>query len=106
MNMDYESIKEDTVFLGNTEVVKMANITQKQLYEDAILFRSGDHSYKEKWAGELNILVLWDVVWDSVHHFPMTNKKDISFLEEKKRLRLQISHSDKVESGNHISFYP
>ena len=59
MNMDYESIKEDTVFLGNTEVVKMANITQKQLYEDAILFRSGDHSYKEKWAGELNILVLW-----------------------------------------------
>ena len=82
MNMDYESIKEDTVFLGNTEVVKMANITQKQLYEDAILFRSGNHSYMEKWAGELNILVLWDVVWDSVHHFPMTNKTKTAIWEQ------------------------
>ena len=46
MNMDYESIKLDTVFLGNTEVIKMANITQKDLYEDAILFRSREHTYK------------------------------------------------------------
>ena len=82
MNMDYESIKVDTVFLGNTEVIKMANITQKDLYEDAILFRSRDHTYKGKWASELNMLILWDAVWDSVHHFPMTNKTKTAIWEQ------------------------
>ena len=35
--MDHGVIKNHTVFLGNTKIVKMSQITQKDLYEDAIL---------------------------------------------------------------------
>ena len=69
MNIDYDLIKEDIVFLGNTKTVKMAQITQKDLYEDAILYRSREHSYKTKWANELQILIMWEEVWDSVHNY-------------------------------------
>ena len=82
MNIDYVSIKEDTVFLGNTEIVRMEAITQKDLYEDAILYRSREHSYKDKWARELEILIVWDEVWDSVHNFPMTNKTKTAIWEQ------------------------
>ena len=82
MNIDYNLIKEDTVFLGNTETVKMEAITQKDLYEDAILYRSREHSYKDKWARELEILIVWDEVWDSVHNFPMTNKTKTAIWEQ------------------------
>ena len=82
MNIDYNLIKEDTVFLGNTETVRMEAITQKDLYEDAILYRSREHSYKDKWARELEILIVWDEVWDSVHNFPMTNKTKTAIWEQ------------------------
>ena len=60
----------------------MKYITQKDLYEDAILYRSREHSYKEKWAGELGTLILWDEVWESVHKFPMTNKTKTAIWEQ------------------------
>ena len=82
MNLDYNVIKEDTVFLGNTNTVKMACITQKDLYEDAILYKSREHSYKVKWAGELATLILWDQVWETVHNFPMTNKTKTAIWEQ------------------------
>ena len=81
-SMEYGSIKEDTVFLGNTEIIKMSQITQKQLYEDAILFGSREHTYKDKWVRQLDILILWDEVWDSVHHFPMTNNTKTAIWEQ------------------------
>ena len=34
---DTQVIKDDTVFLGNGEKVKMSLVSQKDLYEDAIL---------------------------------------------------------------------
>ena len=52
----------------------MAIITQKQLYEDAILRTSRDHIHQYKWATKLNTLILWEEVWDSVHKFPLSNK--------------------------------
>ena len=82
MNINYDLIKEDIVFLGNTKTVKMAQITQRDLYEDAILYRSREHSYKTKWANELQILIVWDEVWDSVHNFPMTNKTKNAIWEQ------------------------
>ena len=60
----------------------MSQITQKQLYEDTILFRSREHKYKEKWVRQLDILILWDEVWDSVHHFPMTNNTKTVICEQ------------------------
>ena len=66
---EYGIIKEHTVFLGNTEVKKMSQITQKDLYEDAILFKSRNHTYQGKWADKLNtIMIIWEEVWDSVHN--------------------------------------
>ena len=40
--MDYCIIKGHTIFLGTAEIVKMAQIAQKELYEDAILCKSKD----------------------------------------------------------------
>ena len=52
----------------------MATITQKQVYEDAILCMSKDHIHQTKWVTKLDTLILWEEVWDSVHNFPMSNK--------------------------------
>ena len=82
MNMDYSLIKEDQVFLGNTKIIKMSQITQKDLYEDAILYRSGEHSYKQKWARELDTLIVWDEAWNTIHDFPMTNKTKTAIWEQ------------------------
>ena len=80
--MHYGIIKDHTIFLGNTKIVKMSQITQKDLYEDAILYKSREHSYKVKWAGELATLILWDQVWETVHNFPMTNKTKTAIWEQ------------------------
>ena len=52
--LEITEIKEDMVFLGNTESVKMRTITQKELYEDAILKKSRDHISQTKWVGKLD----------------------------------------------------
>ena len=49
--LEITELKEDMVFLGNTESVKMRTITQKELYEDAILKKSRDHISQTKWVG-------------------------------------------------------
>ena len=73
--LEIAEIKEDMVFLGNTESVKMRLITQKQLYEDAILQKSGDHISQAKWVGKLvNTVILWEEVWGSVHNYLSSNK--------------------------------
>ena len=43
---EYGIIKEQTVFLENTEVKKMSLITQKDFYEDVIFFKSQDHVHQ------------------------------------------------------------
>ena len=52
----------------------MAQITQKDLYEDAILKMSTDHTYQSKWVGKLQIVILWEEVWSSVQNFLLSNK--------------------------------
>ena len=71
--MEHSVIKEDTVFLGNTKIVKMSQITQKDLYEDAILSKTGGHFHQEKWVTKLQIVILWEEVWNSVHNFLVSN---------------------------------
>ena len=79
---DSTEFKEDMVFLGNTENVKMRVITQKDLYEDAILMKSRDHLYQTKWATKLNTLILWEEVWTSVHNFLLSNKTRTAIWEQ------------------------
>ena len=71
--MEHGVIREDTVFLGNTKIVKMSQITQKDLYEDAILSKTREHFHQEKWITKLQIVILWDEVWNSVHNFLVSN---------------------------------
>ena len=69
--MNYGIIKDCTVFLGNTNIVKMAKITPEDLYEDAILIQvKGSHLHQEKWVTELNIVILWN----SLHNFLVSNE--------------------------------
>ena len=80
--LDTDFKKDDMVYLGNKNEVKMSLITQKDLYEDAILKISTDHTYQTKWAGKLNILILWEEVWNSVHNFLLSNKTRTTIWEQ------------------------
>ena len=62
--MDYGLIKDHTVFLGNKTILKMSQITQKDLYEDAILYKSRDHSHQAKWTKKLKTVILWEKVME------------------------------------------
>ena len=65
--------KEDMVILADGRGVEMSLITQKELYEDAILRRSVDHIHQTKCLVRLDTLIVWEEVWDSVHNFMTTN---------------------------------
>ena len=54
------AVKDDWVFFANGTNIKMSCITQKDLYEDAILRKSKDHKYQTKWVERLNTVVLWE----------------------------------------------
>ena len=62
ITLDTTVRKEDMVLLGNGNEVKMSMITQKDLYEDAILKMSTDHIHQSKWVVTLNALILWEEV--------------------------------------------
>ena len=80
--LDIEVKKDDMVSLGNKTETKMAMITQKQLYKDAILKNSRDHIHQSKWAFKLQTLILWDEVWNSVHHFLLSNTTKTAIWEQ------------------------
>ena len=61
------AVKADWVFFANGTDTKMSCITQKDLYEDAILRKSKDHKSQTKWMERLNTVIVWDEVWTSVH---------------------------------------
>ena len=74
--------KEDMVFLGNRKEVKMSMITQKELYEYAILEKSTDHIHQSKWVTKLDTVILWEEVWNSVHNFLVNNKTRTAIWEQ------------------------
>ena len=74
ITLDTDVEKDDMVILGDRKKVKMSLITQKELYEDAILKMSTDHTYQTKWVAKLNNVILWEEVWNSVHNFLISNK--------------------------------
>ena len=80
--MDYGIIKDHMVFLGNTKIVKMSQISQKELYEDAILCKSKDHSHQAKWFTKLNIVILWEEVWNALYNFLVSNETRTAIWEQ------------------------
>ena len=61
------AVKADCFFFANGTDTKMSCITQKDLYEDAILRKSKDHKSQTKWMERLNTVIVWDEVLTSVH---------------------------------------
>jgi len=82
ITLDTKVRKEDMVYLGNKRDVKMSIITQKDLYEDAILKMSTDHIHQSKWVNKLNAVILWEEVWNSVHNFLLSNKTKTAIWEQ------------------------
>ena len=61
----------------------MSLITQKELYEDAILrTNSQDHVYQSKWFAKLDPIILWEAVWESVHHSLVSNSTSTAIWEQ------------------------
>ena len=78
-------IKDDTVLMGNTMHAKMASITQKELYEEAILIKTPTKrdNYQNKWTQEISsVMILWDEVWASVHNRLLSNKTKTAIWEQ------------------------
>ena len=80
--LDTNVRKDEMVFLGNNKEVKMSLITQKELYEDAILKITTDHTYQTKWVEKLETVIVWEVVWNSVHNFLLSNKTRTAIWEQ------------------------
>ena len=74
IRLDTDIKKKDIVILGNINIVEMSMITQKDLYEDAILKMTTDHIYQTKWMTKLQTLIVWEEVWITVHNFLLSNK--------------------------------
>ena len=66
--------KEDILVTRNGEEIKLAQITQKQLYEEALLNINRDHHSQVKWIQTLDTSIMWEEVRKTVHNFFSTNK--------------------------------
>ena len=53
IHLDFEVKTNDVVILNNNKTVQMSQITQKELYEDAILKTTTDHVHQTKWVEKL-----------------------------------------------------
>ena len=58
----------DILTLVNGDVVPFTGVTEKIIYEEAIMQRFRTHHSQEKWANELGLPFVWEDVWTSVHH--------------------------------------
>ena len=57
-------------------------LTQKDLYEDAILRKSRGHKYRTKWVDKLDAVTIWGEVWASVHTYLHSNATKCAIREQ------------------------
>ena len=81
LTLDMDVEKEDIVILRN-KTVEMSLISQKELYEEAIYRNCQDHSHQGKWGERLEPLIVWEEVWESVHHFLSSNVTKTAIWEQ------------------------
>ena len=69
--------KEDIIVTHNGQEIKLAQITQKILYEETLLSIARDHHSQAKWVQKLdasNIHITWKDVWNTVHNVLSSNE--------------------------------
>lgn len=69
------NVRKDDILITRAggEEIKLSQITQKELYEEALLNIYRDHKSQTKWGAKLNTAILWEEVWAAVHNFLLTN---------------------------------
>ena len=60
--------KHDILIATNGEEIKLEEITHKQLYEQMILKSNTLHHSQIKWFDQLQIPIVWEEVWKTVHN--------------------------------------
>ena len=73
IRLNTEITKEDNIITYSLDEIKFTDITEKQLYEEAILLRSGDHTSQLKWVNKLGCIGDWKDIWNNVHNSLSTN---------------------------------
>ena len=66
--------KEDILVTHTGKEINFTQVTQKQLYEEAIMYISRDHHSQAKWVRKLDTTIQWEKVWNAVHNCLSTNK--------------------------------
>jgi len=59
--------KENFLIPLNGEEINFFQVTQKILYEEALMRKYRDHHSQIKWALKLNTTIVWDEVWTTIH---------------------------------------
>ena len=96
--LDTEVERYDTVYLGSAleTKTKMSAITQKDLYENAILKLYTPHPHQVKWIDKLNTVILFEEVWDSVHNtFSLNQTKTVIWEQIHLNFYTQYSYKNK-----------
>ena len=66
--------KKDNLVLINGDEIKLHLVTHHHLYQDKISRITGFHHSQIKWRDALQILIVWDDVWYTVHNYLSTHK--------------------------------
>ena len=64
----------DVLTLINGDEVPFTAVTEKILYEEAIMQKLRAHHSQEKWGNELRLPFVWEDVWTSIHNQLSTNE--------------------------------
>ena len=65
--------REEVLVKGNGEEINFNQLSQKNLYEENLYKMLTDHPSQVKWALKLNVLLVWDEIWNTVHNFLSSN---------------------------------
>ena len=69
------SVRKDDILISHKgKEIKFTQVTQKLLYEEALLSIGRDHHSQVKWVEKLNIPINWDEVWNAVNNMLSTNQ--------------------------------
>ena len=66
--------KEDILVTNKGDEIKFTQITQKQLYEEALNKIYRDHHSQHKWVCKFSNSIIWEDVWSAVHNFLPSNE--------------------------------
>ena len=67
-------VKKDSLTLHEEQILPFDQITEKILYNEALIHDLTDHHSQAKWVSHLNIPIEWQQVWQSVHNRLSCNK--------------------------------